>query len=38
MRIGYKLFRVKKGNPGKLFPLFVLADERMVGSEIRGED
>lgn len=29
MRIGYKLFRVKKGNPGKLFPLFVLADEPM---------
>ena len=28
-RIGYKLFRVKKSEPGKLFPLFVYANEPM---------
>lgn len=28
-RIGYKLFRVKKSCPGKLFPLFVLSDKPM---------
>lgn len=28
-RIGYKLFRVKKSDPGKLFPLFVLSNEPM---------
>ncbi len=26
-RIAYKLFRIKKSDPGKLFPLYVLADK-----------
>jgi len=28
-RIGYKLFRVKKNSPGKLFPLYVLSNDEM---------
>ena len=26
-KIAYKLFRVKKSEPGKIFPLYVLADK-----------
>lgn len=32
-RIGYKLFRVKKSCPGKLFPLFVLSNKEMPMNE-----
>ena len=31
--IGYKLFRVKKSCPGKLFPLFVLSNKEMPMNE-----
>lgn len=37
-RVGYKLFRVKKSQPGKLFPLFVLSNNAMpVGEWLQAE-
>lgn len=37
-RIGYKLFRVKKSCPGKLFPLFVLSNNELpIGEWLSAE-
>ena len=38
-RIGYKLFRTKKTEPGKLFPLYVFADKEMpIGEWMKAEE
>lgn len=39
MRIGYKLFKVKASQKGKLFPLYVLADkETSIGVWLKAEE